>query len=361
MQLNPPSTDAAFGTSPPWIRNDHLLPGTTFEQIIKLSRNETDRVMEAKLRIDGDKDLLKWLKIEDQDNLIMKKGEKVLPMKVTIKVPKRATLKDYRGGIFVTLQSVADESGGQGGNVAIKLGAHILIEVSVIGDKVVDYRVKSITTDVIEEGDTYHINAEVENLGNTELTELNGQIDIYDKKETEILKSLTFGTLDPLIEPDQILKSRVNISDFDLGPGEYWIVVKVFKEDKVIYENRLYQKINASSIPIITPEDVGVKKPSIPKADSENIENTTETPAEVVQPETETAPAAVAPQDDLRPVAQPLGDSTNNLFVIFGIAGLVFGLVSLVSIVILLIVLIRNQRQTLIQRYLAEQQKLHIK
>ena len=29
-------SEAAFGTSPPWVRNDHLLPGTTFQQIVNL-------------------------------------------------------------------------------------------------------------------------------------------------------------------------------------------------------------------------------------------------------------------------------------------------------------------------------------
>ncbi len=351
MQMSPGASEAAFGTSPPWVRNDHLLPGTTFEQVINLSRNDPGRRMQVKLRIDGDKDVKKWMKIENEKKLIMEKGMKVLPMKVTIKVPRRAALKDYRGGIFVTLESIQDESNQQGGNVAIKLGAHILVELSVIGDKVVDYRVKSITTDPLNEGDVFHMNVELENLGNTEILELNGQLDIYDKAESEILKSLTFGDLADPVSPDESIRTRVNFADFEMDPGEYWVVVKVFKDEEVIYENRLYQKINAPVIPVITPEDVGVKKPSLPKLQTEEEEEVAEEVAEKV-----TEPVVV--EQIVRPAAPA---PTNILFVVFGIVGLAFGLFALMAIVILLVVLVKNQRQATIQRYLAEQQKFHLK
>ncbi len=356
LQMNPGVSEAAFGTSPPWVRNDHMLPGTTYEQIVNLSRNDPSRRMQAKLRIDG-KEMQKWLKVENEDNLIMEKGVKVLPMKVTIKVPRRAALKDYRGGIFVTLESIQDESNQQGGNVAIKLGAHILVEISVVGDKIVDYRVKSITTDPLDDGDVFHMNVELENLGNTELTELNGQLDIYDKKETEILKSLTFGDLARPISPDEHAKTRINFPDFEMDPGEYWVVVKVFKDEKVIYENRLFQKINEPIVPIITPEDVGVKKPSLPKLPSAEDEVAEETAPAVdnSQPQT-TQPVVI--QEVVRPAAS---ETSNTLFVVFGIVGLFFGFVALLSIVILLVVLVRNQRQAAIQRYLAEQQKFHLR
>ena len=347
VSVNAPQSQAAFGTSPPWVKNDHLLPGTTFEQIINLSRNETEQDMQVNIRIDGDKEISKWLKIEDQKNLIMKKGQTVLPMKVTVKVPKNAALKDYRGGIFVTLESIAGADTSKGGNVAIKLGAHILVQLSVIGDKVVDYRIKSITLDTLNQGDPFHLNVEVENMGNTEISELNGQIDIYDKKETQVIKSVTFGKLTEPVSPDEVKKTMVNFTDLILEPGEYWIVAKVIKDEKVIYENRLYQKVENKVVPVITPEDVGVKKPSIPKTQDETTETTQET---VTQP--------VITQQQPIIIHESAPAPSNDYLILFVMAGAGFGLMAMIVIIILLVVLIKNQRQAAIQRYLTDH-RLH--
>ena len=345
LMVNPPVSEAAFGTSPPWVKNDHLLPGTTFEQIINLSRNETDNEMQVKVRIDGDKEILKWLKIEGIDNLIMRVGQKSLPMKVVVKVPKNAALKDYRGGIFVTLESIQNDDPQKGGNVAIKLGAHILVELSVVGTKITDYRIKSITLDTLSMGENFHLNIEIENLGNTEVTEVNGQIDIYDKKETEVIKSVTFGKLADPVSPDDVIRTKVNFADLILDPGEYWIVAKIFKGNKTIYENRLYQKVDEKVVPVITPEDVGVKKPSIPKL------------ADTTAPAEETVTEQPAPAPTIIHEAAPAQDNT--MIVVFGIVGLGFGLLTMVIIIILLIVLIRNQRQAAIQRYLTAQKNIN--
>ena len=56
---------AAFGTSPPWVKNDSVLPGTTFEQVINLSRNETETAMKAVVSVTGDEELVKWIEIQD--------------------------------------------------------------------------------------------------------------------------------------------------------------------------------------------------------------------------------------------------------------------------------------------------------
>ena len=326
-----PKSKAAFGVSPPWVRNDHLLPGTTYEQVINLNRNNPDQDMKASVRISGDKEIEKWLKIEDVDNLIMRKGEKILPMKVIVEVPRRAAIRDYKGDISIIMESIEPEAR-EGGAVAIKLGAHIAVELSVVGEKITDYRVKIISLDPLNEGDSFYINVEVENLGNTEISELNGQIDIYDYKETEVLKSLTFNQLPDTISPDTRVESRVDFEDLILDPGEYWAVIKVFKEGEVIYKNRLYQQVIAEVVPIITPEDVGVKKPSLPKLAEEEV---------VLSPEAELRAAAPAEQE-------------GRLLLIFGLVGIGFGLIALVAVIVLLVCILKRQRQANLQQYLSQ-------
>ncbi len=340
-------SEAAFGTSPPWVRNDHLLPGTTFEQVINLSRSNPNQDMKVNVRISGDKNIEKWLKIEDMEDLIMKKGEKILPMKVTVKIPKRAAIRDYKGGIFVTLEPIASEDGQKGGNVSIRLGAHISVNLSVVGEKITDYRVKSISLTALNEGELFYINVEVENLGNTEIDSLNGQIDIYNSKETEVLKTLTFGSLSDAISPDDMIRSQVVFEDFILDPGEYWIVVKVFKDNEVIYENRLHQEVKAKVVPVITPEDAEAKRPSLPAKGAEDKEFAALSPEEL----------ELATEEELRGAALPLKE--NKLFLIFGLVGFGFGLIALLSVIILLVIILKRQHQATIQRYLTQSHDRH--
>jgi len=180
----------------------------------------------------------------------------------------------------------------------------------------------------------------VENLGNTEITDVTGQIDIYNKNETVIIKSLTFGKLKDPVSPDDVVRTSVTFDDLKLDPGEYWVVAKIFKDSKVIYENRLYQKINEE--PVQTPESPTVKKPGIPK------------PATDTTVKQDTPVTSETPLRD----AAPDTEKNNNFIIIIGFAGLGFGLIVMVAIIVLLVILIKNQRQAMIQRYLADQKKL---
>jgi hypothetical protein len=336
-------SEAAFGTSPPWVRNDHLLPGTTFEQIVNLSRNDPDQDMKVNVRITGDKEIASWLKIENQNRLIMKKGENILPMKVIVEVPKRAALKDYKGGIFVTLEPILEGSQ-EGGTVAITLGANIAVELSVIGTISINYRVQSISLSPTEAGQPFVLNAEVENMGNTELTTLNGQVDIYDEKETQVLKSLPFGPLSQVISPDEKGKVQITFDDFKLDEGNYWVKVKVYKGKDVIYENRLYQQVTAKVTPVVTPEDALGKKPSVPKLPTEE--------AVAVAPQ-------VVPEAPLKEAAPAAPAPMSSLMLIFGLVGLGFGLIAMIGVIVVLMIVIRSQRQANIERYLASQMKNH--
>lgn len=342
LRMNILPGKAAFGTSPPWVRNDHLLPGTSFEQIINLSRNDPDQDMKVNIRITGDKEIQNWIKIENQSRLVMKAGETILPMKVIVEVPKRAALKDYRGGIFVTLEPVQAE-GQQGGTVAITLGANITVELSVIGTKVTNYRIQSISTTPVEEGQPLALNVELENFGNTEISTLNGQAEIYDEKETQILKSLPFGPLSQPVSPDEKGRVQIRFDQFILDPGNYWIIVKVYKDEEVIYENRLYQTVMAKFVPVITPEDVIDSRPSLPKLPTAEVEDVSDT--------------QVTP-DTLKPAASPVQPpAENRLFLILGLAGLGFGLLAMLGIIAVLVIVLRNQRQANLERYLSTQFK----
>ncbi len=359
LSSSAPQSEAAFGTSPPWVKNDHMLPGTTFEQIIKLSRDDTAEEFKISSQITGDKMLLKWISIQDEKNLVMKAGQSVLPIKVIVNVPKQAAIRNYVGGIFVALKPAASDEGG--GAVAISLGAHIAVNITVTGDKLTDFTIKSITVDPLKEGDPFHLTVEVQNLGNTDIVEPSGQIDIYNGNNTEILKSLTFVPLTEAVSPNETVKSRMEFKDLILDPGDYWIVVKATKNGKTIYENRLFEAVIGKVIPVVTPEANVAKRPSLPKVTEEEVVPPT-TPAEVPAAPAEVPATGVAqtqtttPPVELKPAA-PVEAQSNNIILIFGLAGLGFGLIAMIGVIVALVMVIRNQRQANLERYLASRMR----
>lgn len=77
-----------------------------------------------------------------------------------------------------------------------------------------------------------------------------------------------------------------------------------------------------------------------------------EAPAEVT-----TTPAAQTPVSvELKPSA-PVAVQTTNVILIFGLAGLGFGLIAMIGVIIALVMVIRNQRQANLERYLASRMR----
>jgi len=322
------NSNAAFGTSPPWVKNDHMLPDTSFEQIVKLRRSDTDKEMQAEIRIEGDKKLLKWITIEDKDNLIMRTGQSMLPMKVTVDVPKRAELRSYKGHIYIKMLPVV--SGGLGGGqVAITLGATISIDITVTGQAVLEYKVQSISVNPLTEGKPFSIRLAVANLGNVSVSEIEGKIDIYDENQKEILETLNFTSLNEEIAPDEVKISNMIFEDTVLDPGHYWAFVSSTLDGEVVYENRLPVAVQETIVPVITAEAVLADLPKMP-GEGEGEE---ETPDVIEVPITEMKPAAPADSD------------TSNIFLIFGLAGLGFGLLAMFGVVVVLIFVLKNQQK----------------
>lgn len=334
---NTSSAMAAFGTSPPWVKNDHMLPGTTFEQVINLSRSDTAESVRASVRISGDEKLQGWISIPDEENLIMREGQAILPMKVIVTVPEKAELKDYAGSIFVSLMPLKTDTSLRGGEVGITLGGNISVRISVVGTKVYNYRIKSIVAKAIEEGNPLTLNIEVENLGNVGVGDVNGQIDIYDSRQKEILRSFDFVSLEKTIPANETKITQMIFEDVILEAGDYWLFVKTFLNGKVIYENRLAQSIKKKTITVVNPEDTEIERPSLPKIPGEAEQE------KVIVPEIVEVPVM-----ELRPAAPAAGE-IGGIFLIFGLAGMAFGLIAVIGVIVVLILILKNQQRTLQQ------------
>lgn len=317
-------TEAAFGTSPPWVRNDHMLPGTSFEQIVNFSRNDASKDMQIEVELSGEENLVDWIEIVDKDNLIMKKGQTVLPMKVRIEVPRRAAIKNYTGDIYAVLNPLR-EVRGQGGTLDIKVGAHILVDIDVTGTKVTDYNIKTANFTVLNEDDFFKFNLLIENLGNTEIDMLDGTVEIFNRSEQEPIETLPLSKLVSPVGPDQLVNSRIEYKNLKLSAGEYWVNIKVNRESETIFNKRFLQKVVPT--PIEEPE---VKKsgPAIPDM-SEKTE-----PVDIPEVVNTSAPVIVQ-------------SSTDQIFIWFGIAGFAFALLISIIVIIFLIRFTKNQQKTI--------------
>lgn len=341
------NAEAAFGASPPWVQNDHMLPGTSFEQIVYLGRSETDVAMKATARITGNPKLMEWITIEDIDNLIMKKGQKALPMKVTVDVPKKVGLGNYKGAIYISLSPLKTDTSLGSGEVSITFGANIDVDITVIGTKIVDYKVQSITVDPLQEGDPFGVKLEVLNLGNTAISELKGQIDIYRDGETEILKTLSFIPFTDSIAANETNVRRMVYKDVILEPGKYSIVVKVFKGEEAVYDTRLVQEVTAKVVPVITPEAAIAEKPALPKTAEEIAAEKAAAEAKITEEPAVVQPIVVQiPASDLKSAAPAA--TSNTAYLIFGLAGLGFGLVALIGMIVVLVIVLKNQNRATI-------------
>lgn len=291
------AAQAAFGVSPPWINNDHMLPGSSYEETIYLSRNETEQAMKPVIKMSGDEQLVEWIDIPDEANLVMEKDQTIIPMKVLITVPERAALKDYEGAIEVSLMPVQTNTSLEGGEVAIALGAYIAVNISVTGNQVTDYNINSVTVEAKEEEEPISVSMTVQNSGNTEINSISGQIDVYNSNNTEVLTSVSPIPLDEPLAPYESKDIEVVFDDFKPDAGSYWVAVKATKEGEIIYEDRFPQKVGHEEI-IIT------------RADSPEIES---------------------PQDeitsDLQTAAQKRSKN-EKMYLIFGFIGIIVGLMA---------------------------------
>ena len=110
----------------------------------------------------------------------MKKGQTILPMKVSVSAPPDAELRSYSGSIFALLKPLNDGAVG-GGQVSIGLGANIVVEVTVTGEERSDYEVKSVKLSDQKKDAPLTVAVTVQNTGNTALAEIDGMIEIYER------------------------------------------------------------------------------------------------------------------------------------------------------------------------------------
>jgi hypothetical protein len=242
------------------VRNERVLQGSVYEQVITFSRSDADSRLKVNVEVSGDPMLLEWVKLPPPDELVMNEGEKTLPMTVKVQVPVTAEARKYKGNLFASTSPANGNGGLKGGEVAINLGAHIEVDLTVVSEPILDYVVRSVSAPLeIKVGDPLIFEFRIENLGNQDITALEGMIDIIERRSGNVYKSIQLSEFPQAIKAYDSGRFAVEFPDLKLPEGEYWLDVKIMKDGQVHYENRLYVYV-AKPKPVALEEEVKAPK-----------------------------------------------------------------------------------------------------
>ena len=233
---------AGFGITPPYVNNDRLTRGTVYQQVINLVRSDPTEDLQTTITINvpGADD---WISIDKGQKFILPKGATDVPITITVRVPKDAQYKDYKGAIRIRTESTqAPEEGG----VSIALGAQIDVTMKVV-DKIFDFNVRRVRMVDLEEGRTkwglffpgkIRFYMTIENTGNTDYGPTKVHFDIYDS-EVETLLESTDNTNDiELIAPFAI-KEIVAELPTRLPAGRYTAKYTIFKGEGIAQQGQV--------------------------------------------------------------------------------------------------------------------------
>lgn len=238
---------AGFGISPPYLKTDKpIFPGSNYEQTITLLRSSADDELVAKITVNAP-EIEPWISIDKGYTFDLPKGQLRVPMLVKVDVPSSAEIGNYKGYINVR---ISPKNGGGGSGVSIALGARIDIDLSITDKAYLDFNIRQVTIPDFEQlGLPWkwkifswffyrtRVNMKIENTGNTKVAPSKVHIDIYDLTEKELLESYEDNSINK-IEPfttDMVTASFPT----NLGPGQYWGKVKIYKEKDIVYKDKI--------------------------------------------------------------------------------------------------------------------------
>ena len=224
---------ASFGITPPYVRNDSLTRGSHYEQRIILVRGDPVEDLQAKVSVSipgaGD-----WISIDKGTDFILPKGAQQVPMVVRVDIPDKAKLGEYKGTMSVVISSL---SGPQAGTVGIALGAQIDVDLNVIDQKIVNFNIRSVKIDDLEEGHSFwwmyfpgkiRFNMQIENLGNIAAAPYGVHFEIYDNAGTTLLEKTDNTNGLKKIQPFAIDTITAELPT-KLAPGNYKARYTIFK------------------------------------------------------------------------------------------------------------------------------------
>lgn len=220
--------EAGFGVTPPYIKNDRLIPGAHIEETIYLVRGTPDQDQGLEITSIDAPGFEGWITIEKGMKFILPKGVQQCPMKVMIDVPQDAPFGAYEG--FINLRTVP--AGGEEGQVATLLGGRIDISLIVSENGVTDFKIKGVSIPDFEKGDPLAFFIMLENTGNTRVKPSKVHVEVYNLDHKKVLTSGdVFEMNDVASFETRQVEGKIAV---DLEVGEYWVDITPYKGEEAL-------------------------------------------------------------------------------------------------------------------------------
>ena len=236
---------AGFGISPPYVKNNHIIPGSSYSQEINLLRSSAEEDLQANIEIDAP-EIASWITIDKGNKFLLPKGQLRVPMNVIVNVPRGADVGGYQGHINIKVSPV--NSGDAG--VSVALGARVDVDLTITNETLSDFLIRIVTVPDIAQLEWpwnkwplkwffYRVKAviNIENTGNVKIAPSKVHLDVYDLTEKNLLESTSDARLSK-IAPFSTKEITASFPT-NLPVGQYWSRVKVYKGDEVINSYKL--------------------------------------------------------------------------------------------------------------------------
>lgn len=239
---------AAFGISPPFIHADKLVAGSRYNQTIYLVRDDASKDLSVMAQLDIAERVRDWVSIDKGFNFTIPAGTRQFPIVISVNAPKSAERVSYKGTIDFT------GAPAQAGQITIALGVQAIINIRVGDDIYREYLIPIVKTLDIEEGWNPRVFVKFQNDGNIpesleaanfRLLNMYGGVTLaYTQKMRGFPETPPFTTKEYVIEFP---------IDFHLGLGQYWGDVQLFKDDKLLANQKAtFQVLERGSLSTFT-------------------------------------------------------------------------------------------------------------
>ncbi len=223
--------EASLGISPSYIKNDHLIRGSYFEQEMIISRSNPIYNATAVIEFNDTK-FHEWITFDPGLEVKMPVGEKRVPIIAKVKIPNEVALGRYKSS--ATIKLVGNDKLGQ---VTIVPAVKIEIDLNVTDEeyselKINEARIENFSTDA-----PLILKLKVQNLGNVKASPSNLILRIMNLKREQI-KVLKTENIEE-VEPFQISEVIIKFDSHELAEGDYLAELSVYYKNEEIFNTVL--------------------------------------------------------------------------------------------------------------------------
>lgn len=183
-----------------------------------------------------------WIKVEPGLEFELPEGTQQFPVKFIVDVPSDAELKLYQG----TIDILTSPEKGEGGQVAVALGAKAQIALRVTAEEVSGFEFRGITLKDVEEGSPIKLILKIENKGNQEIGPTKVYLKVFDRHHSALLEENEADVLER-VEPFQIQEISVEFPT-NLGIGQYWGDFEIYQDEKLVKKDKQVFNILEKSV-----------------------------------------------------------------------------------------------------------------